>query len=66
MEWTPKFVMQMVAISFLGVAGLVWIIRGDMTNAAWALGALAGYAFKNGAEKIVVAKTNEQANKEDA
>jgi len=60
MEWNPKLVMQMVAVSFLGVAGLVWIYKGDMTNAAWALGALAGYAFKNSAEKIVVGKQNEQ------
>lgn len=43
-----KEIMQMVAIGFLGAAGLIWIVKGDVTNAAWALGALAGYAFKNG------------------
>jgi len=40
--------MQCIALGFLGIAGIIWLIKGDNTNAAWALGALAGYAFKNG------------------
>lgn len=46
--WTPKICMQFLAIGFLGVAGVIWIVTGDNTNAAWAFGAIAGYAFKNG------------------
>ena len=46
-----KFYMQLIAVGFLGVAGLFWIFRGDNVNAAWALGALAGYAFRNGVLK---------------
>lgn len=40
-----------MAIGFLGIAGISWLWLGDDTNAAWALGALAGYAFKNGVLK---------------
>lgn len=43
-----KWAMQCIALGFLGIAGIIWLIKGDNTNAAWALGALAGYAFKNG------------------
>lgn len=48
MEVNNKAILQYIAIGFLGIAGLMWLWKGDNTNAAWALGALAGYAFKNG------------------
>jgi hypothetical protein len=53
MDWTPKICMQFLAIGFLGAAGIIWIFRGDQTNAAWAFGAIAGYAFKNGANAVI-------------
>ena len=52
----PKMLMQIIAISFLGAAGLMWLAKGDATNAAWALGALAGYAFKNGITGLTASK----------
>jgi hypothetical protein len=39
---------HLIALGFLGVAGILFLTRGSETNAAWALGAMAGYAFKNG------------------
>lgn len=46
-----KDYLQIAAVGFLGIAGLFWISKGDNVNAAWALGALAGYAFRNGVLK---------------
>lgn len=46
-----KEIMQLIAVGFLGLAGLFWISKSDNVNAAWALGALAGYAFRNGVLK---------------
>ena len=47
-----KEALQVVGVGFLGLAGIIWIFKGDSTNAAWALGALAGYCFKNGVKEV--------------
>lgn len=48
MDVTAKSVEHYIALGFLGVAAILFIIKNDYVNAAWALGLLGGYAFKNG------------------
>ena len=57
MNLSSKAIQQYIALGFLGVAGLMWLYKGDNTNAAWALGALIGYAFKNGVINKVIKET---------
>lgn len=48
MTLDSKAIEHYIALGFLGVAAIAFIIKNEYINAAWALGLLGGYAFKNG------------------
>jgi len=51
-EQYKKAILEGVVICGLVGAGIYFVIKGDSTNAAWALGLAGGYVFKNGVKYV--------------
>jgi len=51
-EQYKKAILEGIVISGLVGAGIYFALKGDTTNAAWALGLAGGYVFKNGVKHV--------------
>lgn len=56
-EYKKAILEGCVIVGLVG-AGIYCLVKGDTTNAAWALGLAGGYVFKNGAN---YAKTTQES-----